>query len=115
MRIKRESWKIIELILIRYPKTKEEYECYVKNRYKGEGWASVYEERIVREVTAVESVYQSLNEEEKNVMEERYWNGEKKKVPYYKMSQNSYSEKQKKRIVHKIIHEVGKMLGEIRS
>ena len=117
MRIERESWRIIEFILRRYPDKKKEYEEYINDGCQGTGIGSkivnAYMERSRKEIEAIETVYNSLNKEEQKVMRERYWTDRRRNTPYLKMTQNSYSERQRKRIVHKIIYRVGEELGEI--
>lgn len=135
-RIERESWKIIEIIIRRYPDKKREYEEYVSDIMSsstGDGYqgteesnrpqsiteakalkmTSAYASKIKKEIEAVEFVYNGLNEKEKKVMRERYWTERRRNIPYLKMTQNSYSERQMKRIVFKIICQVGRYLGEI--
>ena len=134
--VERESWRIIELIIRRYPDKKKEYEEYISDimsssagkEYHGsssenkpqsvtEGKAlkmtSAYMDRLKREIYAVETVYSGLNEEEKKVMRERFWTDRKRNIPYLNMKTVSYSERQMKRIVFKIICQVGRFLGEI--
>ena len=139
MRLNRDSWKIIELIIMRYPDKKKEYEEYISDIINssgpsGEGYTgssteytkpqsvteakalkltNAYMSRLKKEIEAVEFAYRGLNEEEKKVMRIRYWSNRYKKTPYLKMSQCSYSERQMKRIVLKIIIQVGRYLGEI--
>lgn len=136
MKLERESWRIIELIIRRYPDKKREYEEYISDimsstcgdGYQGTGesnkpqsvteakalkMTSAYADRIKKEIEAVEFVYNGLREEEKKVMEERYWKDRRRNTPYLQMKQSSYSERQMKRIVYKIICQVGRYLGEI--
>ena len=136
MRLERDSWKIIELIIRRYPDRKREYEEYISDimssssggEYQGTGeinkpqsvteakalkMTSAYADRIKKEIEAVEFVYNGLREEEQKVMRERYWTERRRNIPYLKMTQNSYSERQMKRIVYRIICQVGRYLGEI--
>lgn len=139
MKLNRDSWRIIETIIMRYPERKKEYEEQVADIINSSGssdgksgsspdytkpqsvteakalklLSNEYLQKMKREIDAVESVYESLNEEEKKVMRIRYWSTRRKKVPYLKMSQCSYSERQMKRIVQRIITQVGRKLGEI--
>lgn len=138
MRLRRDSWKIIELIIMRYPEKKKEYEEYISDVVLSSGTAegylgssddytkpqsvteakalrltNAYVSRLKKEINAVEFVYNGLNDEEKKVMRTRYWSDRYKKTPYLKMSQCSYSERQMKRIVFEIISQVGRYLGEI--
>ena len=134
--IERESWRIIELIIRRYPDKKREYEEYISDimssstsdGYNGTGESnkpqsvteakaikmnSAYADKLKREIEAVEFVYNGLNDEEKKVMRERYWTDRSRNIPYLKMNTN-YSERQMRRIVYKIICQVGRYLGEIK-
>ncbi len=138
MRLNRDSWKIIELIIMRYPEKKKEYDEYVSDiinssspseghigsseeyskpqsvtEAKALKLSNAYARKLKKEIDAVEFVYRGLSEEEKKVMRIRYWSNRYKKTPYLKMSQCSYSERQMKRIVLKIIIQVGRYLGEI--
>lgn len=136
MRLERDSWRIIEMIIRRYPDKKKEYEEYISDIMSsstGDGYQgteesnkpqsiteakalkmnSAYMDRIKKEIAAVEFVYNGLKDEEKKVMRERYWTDRRRNIPYLKMTQNNYSERQMKRIVYKIICQVGRCLGEI--
>ena len=136
--IERESWKIIELIIRRYPYKKKEYEEYISEimassqaadvattdsedyskpqsvtEAKALKMTSVYAERLKKQIEAVEFVYNNLKPEEQKVMRIRYWTDRHRNIPYLQMKNVSYSERQMKRIVYKIIVQVGKYLGEI--
>lgn len=135
--IEKESWRIIELIIRRYPDKKREYEEYISDIIMSSGtgedycgsssdnkpqsvteakalkMTSAYMDRLKREIYAVETVYGGLKEEEKKVMRERFWTDRKRNVPYLNMKSVNYSERQMKRIVFKIICQVGRFLGEI--
>ena len=88
--MKKDSWKIIELIIMRYPDKKREYEEYISDVISssgsGEGYngsseeclkpqssteakalrlTSAYVNKLEKEINAVEFVYNGLNEEEK--------------------------------------------------
>lgn len=138
MRLERESWRIIEYIIRRYPDKKREYEEYISDIMSstpGDGYQgtadegsrpqsvteakalkmnSVYMDRIKKEIQAVEFVYNNLREEEKKVMRERYWTDRKRNISYTKMKTTNYSEMQMRRIAYKIICQVGRYLGEIK-
>lgn len=137
MRIEKESWKIIELIIRRYPDKKREYEDYVsdimgntsRDGYQGTGennkpqsvteakalkMTSTYANRLKKEIEAVEFVYNGLRDEEKKVMSERYWTDRDRNIPYLKMNTTHYSERQMRRIIYKIICQVGRYIGEIK-
>ena len=134
--IERESWRIIELIIRRYPDKKKEYDEYVSDimssstgeeyignysdnkpqsvtEAKALKMTSAYMDKIKREIYAIERVYKGLSEEEQKVMRERFWTDRKKSVPYLKIKSVSYSERQMKRIIYKVIYQVGKIIGEI--
>lgn len=136
--IERESWKIIELIIRRYPYKKKEYEEYISEimassqaagvaitdsddyskpqsvtEAKALKVTSVYAERLKKQIEAVELVYNNLKPEEQKVMRIRYWTDRHRNIPYLQIKSVSYSERQMKRIVYKIIVQVGKYLGEI--
>lgn len=136
--IERESWKIIELIIRRYPYKKKEYEDYISeimasSQAAGVGitmsedynkpqsvteakalkMTSVYADRLKKQIEAVEFVYNNLRPEEQKVMRIRFWSDRHRNIPYLQMKSVSYSERQMRRIVYKIIMQVGKYLGEI--
>ena len=139
MKLNRDSWRIIETIIMRYPERKKEYEELVEDIIESSGsgdgkngsnpdytkpqsvteakamkmLSDKYLQNMKKEIDAVESVFESLNEEEKKVMRIRYWSTRRKKVPYLKMIQCGYSERQMKRIVNRIITQIGQKLGEI--
>lgn len=65
-------------------------------------------------INAVENVYRNLQPEEQKVIRVRYWTrGKRKPIPYSRMPQCSYSERQMHRIVNKVIWQVGRYIGEI--
>lgn len=138
MTIERDSWRMIEIIIRRYPAKKREYEEYISDtmssshgeEYLGNSsdeylkpqsvteakalkMTSVYADKIKKEIQAVEFVYNGLRPEEQKVMRERYWRRQRGNVPYEKMVGTNYSTRQMKRIVKKIISQVGRYLGEI--
>lgn len=142
--IEKEAWKIVELIIRRYPDKKREYEEYISDimaspaaagvmvhrseEYRSEEYSkpqsvteakalkmtSVYADRLKKQIEAVEFVYNNLKPEEQKVMRIRFWTDRSRNIPYLKMKDVSYSERQMKRIVYKIIVQVGKYLGEIK-
>lgn len=140
-RINRASWRIIETILLRYPQRKKEYEEYISDimaspaggssrpldsnreidkaqsvtEAKALKMTSVYHERIKKEIEAVEFVYNSLRPEEQKVIRIRYWSkGLRAPIPYLKIGDASYSERQMKRIVFKTIEQIGRYIGELK-
>lgn len=137
--IEKEAWKIVELIIRRYPDKKREYEEYISDimaspaaagvmvhrseeyskpqsvtEAKALKMTSVYADRLKKQIEAVEFVYNDLKPEEQKVMRIRFWTDRRRNIPYLKMKDVSYSERQMKRIVYKIIVRVGKYLGEIK-
>lgn len=139
--INRESWKIVELIIRRYPTAKKEYEQYIYETVmtspraagvittededytkpqsvteaKALKMTSTYADRLKTQIEAVELVYNNLKPEEQKIMKERFWTDRNRNIPYTKMQGVSYSERQMKRIVKKIIMQVGIYIGEIRK
>lgn len=136
--IEKESWKIIELVIRRYPDKKKEYEQYISEimaaspaagikttesddyskpqsvtEAKALKMHSIYADKIKKEIEAVELVYNNLKPEEQRLMEIRYWTDRRHSIPYLQIKDVKYSERQMKRIVRKIIQRVGKYLGEI--
>lgn len=137
--IDRASWKIIELVIRRYPDSKRKYEEYISNimassssdqvitntqreyikpqsvtEAKALKMTSSYAERLKNEIEAVEMVYNDLYPEEQKVIQMRYWTDIKRNIPYLDMAKNiKYSERQMRRITYKVIVKVGKYLGEI--
>ncbi len=137
--IDRASWKIIELVIRRYPDSKRKYEEYISDimassssdrvitntqkeyikpqsvtEAKALKMTSAYAERLKKEIEAVEMVYNDLCFEEQKVIQMRYWTDIKRNIPYLDMAKNiKYSERQMRRIAYKVIVKVGKYLGEI--
>lgn len=137
--ISRDSWKMIEIIIRRYPESKKEYEQYIESIMASSpspaaGMAlseeyskpqsvteakaiklssSIRGNRLKNEIEAVELVYKSLRAEEQKVMQERFWANNKRNTPYTKINNVGYSERQMKRIVKKIIMRVGTYIGEV--
>lgn len=135
--IEKDSWRMIEIIIRRYPYKKKEYEEYISDimgsspnenitvskeyskpqsvtEAKALKITGVYAERLKKQIDAVEFVYNGLNEVEQKLMRERFWSDRNRNVPYLKIKGVSYSERQMKRIVYKIIMQVGRYLGEIK-
>ena len=137
--LERDSWRILEIIIRRYPDKKKEYEEYVSDvmgaspregipccyredytkpqsvtEAKAMKLNSTYAQRLKNQIDAVEFVYNCLNEAEQKLMRERFWRDRKRNIPYLKIHDVSYSERQMRRIVYRIIVQVGKYLGEIR-
>lgn len=136
--IDRDAWRIVEIIIRRYPSSKQEYKEYIdqvmassSNPAAGVSLSEDYSkpqsvteakafkmtskraERLKKEIEAVELVYRNLNAEEQKVMKTRFWSDRRRNMPYTKIDKVAYSERQMKRIVKKIISKVGVYLGEI--
>lgn len=136
--IDRLEWRIIELKIRNYPKNKKRYEEYVSDIMSNTGirgnyktkreednkpqsvteaaalrMTSKYADRLKKEIEAIELVYNNLPAEEQKIMRLRFWKDTRKNTPYLKMAECHYSERQMKRIVFKIIYQVGKYLGQV--
>ncbi len=136
--IDHDTWKVIEIIIRRYPAAKKEYEQYIDmimtsssapaagvkyseeyikpqsvTEAKALKMTSVRAETLKKQIEAVELVYSNLKPEEQKVMRKRFWSDRRRNIPYTKMDKVAYSERQMKRIVKKIISQVGVYLGEI--
>lgn len=136
--IERESWKIIELVIRRYPDKKKEYEQYISEimasspatgiritesddyskpqsvtEAKALKMNSNYADKLKKEIEAVELVYNNLKPEEQKLMRIRYWTDRRRNIPYLQIKDVKYSERQMKRIVYKIIQRIGKYIGEV--
>ena len=136
--IDHDTWHLIEIIIRRYPEAKKEYEQYIDKimtsssapaagvKYsedyikpqsvteaKALKMTSTRAETLKKQIKAVELVYSSLKQEEQKVMENRFWSDRRRNIPYTKMDKAAYSERQMRRIVKKIILQVGIYLGEI--
>lgn len=136
--IDRDAWHIIEIIIRRYPVSKNEYDAYIDqvmtsstNHATGVNFSEDYSkpqsvteakalkmtskraERLKKEIGAVELAYNSLKPEEQKVIKIRFWSDRRRNMPYTKIDKVAYSERQMKRIVKKIIMQVGIYLGEI--
>ena len=57
--------------------------------------------------------YNSLTETEQRIIKTRFWSNKAKKIPYLKMGNTGYSERQMKRIVYRMIERVGRYIGKI--
>ena len=137
--IDHDTWHMIEIIIRRYPAAKKEDEQYISETImtsprvagiritededytkpqsvteaKALKMTSVYADRLKNQIEAVELGYNNLRPEEQKVIEERFWSERGRKIPYLQIQGVNYSERQMKRIVKRIIIQVGKYLGEI--
>lgn len=136
--IDHDTWHMIEIIIRRYPAAKKEYEQYIDKimtsssapaaggKYsqdyskpqsvteaKALKMTSTRAETLKKQIEAVELVYNNLKPEEQKVMKNRFWSDQRRNIPYTKIEKVAYSERQMKRIVRRIISQVGVYLGEI--
>lgn len=135
-KIPRESWRVIEIKIRRYPENKKMYEEELDDLVhrtpendgmpRGSGTSNPTEDlaikiadnprlsRMKREIDAVESAYNELRPEYQKVIRARFWSYRYKNMSYLKMeSATNYRERQLQRIVARFISEVGRKLGEI--
>lgn len=135
-KIPRESWRVIEVKIRRYPENKKLFDEEIANMVhrtsgndgmpRGSGTSNPTEElaiklaenprlsRMKREIEAVESVYNEMIPEYQQVIRARFWSYRYRNKSYLKMeATTNYKERQMQRIVAKFICEVGKKLGEI--
>lgn len=134
-KIPSDTWAIVEAILRRYPEQKEEYintrEELLESKPFNDGMprsnfnanrteAAVIKlnsprmQRIEKEIRAVEKAYNSLKtEEEKKVIRVRYWTKRWRKIPFHRIANVAYSERQMRRIVYKVIKIIAEEMGEI--
>jgi len=136
--IDHDTWHMIEIVIRRYPTAKKEYEQYMDKvmtststpaagvKYsedyskpqsiteaKALKMTSVRAETLKKQIEAVELVYSNLKPEEQKVMKNRFWSDRRRNIPYTKIEKVAYSERQMKRIIKKVIVQVGVYLGEI--
>lgn len=136
--IDHDTWHMIEIIIRKYPAAKKEYEQYIDKvmtstsapaagvKYsedyskpqsiteaKAMKMTSVRAETLKKQIEAVELVYSNLKPEEQKVMKNRFWSDRRRNIPYTKIEKVAYSERQMRRIVKRIIVQVGVYLGEI--
>lgn len=107
MRIEQDSWNIIMRVIRRYPESKAEL---IRS-----GDPSAYRKRLKREVNAVETVLEDLNDEEVKVISARFWTESHHSIPYEHIYSTNYSPRQMRRIVKRMMQRVGEELGEIRA
>lgn len=137
--IESKTWKTIEIIIMRYPEQKKKLDEMLEDIVYTSGSDSgktnfdtesihpqsvteakafklqnKYYKKIESNVKAVSTVYNSLNESERKVVATRYWNDPKRKIPYTQID-CGYSERQMKRIIFKMIYQVGLKTGEIEN
>lgn len=105
MRISPNRWNIIQRILREYPECKKELESCCE--------ASIYRDRLIREINAVEMAFSFFSEAEQAVISERFWTDQEKNKSYEQMWDTGYSPRQMRRICYRMICYTGKELGEI--
>jgi hypothetical protein len=103
MRINKDSWYIVQRVIRRYPENK-------KLLPESEG---VFRDRLIREIEAVESAYNTLPPEHQVVIERRFWKHKDRNTQYECMQDAGYSICQMKRITEKMIRVTGERLGEV--
>lgn len=116
--IDRTSWKIIELVIRRYPESKMKYDEYISQimassstdsiafnalkimendasnkpqsvtEAKALKMNSAYADRLKKEIGAVELVYNNLRPEEQKIMSIRYWTDRHRNIPYIEMEKD---------------------------
>lgn len=138
--INKKAWRSIELTIMRYPEQKKKLNDMAEDIILGKSAAAgktnfdseyakpqsvteskalklnsnKYYQRIKRNVSAIESVYSSFPVMAKKIIAERFWSIPDHRKPYTKIDV-PYSEVQMKRIVKKMIHDVGVALGELEN
>lgn len=133
-KIPKDSWRICETIVMRYPEQKKEYgemkeqlleatpyndgqphSNFPSNRVENAivKLSSNRMLRIDRENKIVEAALARLDEEQQKVIRVRYWNETGKVIPYLKIRDVAMSEITMKRTVFKFLYFIAKKLGEI--
>ena len=138
-RVNNKIWITIEIVIQMYPENKRKLEDYTreiveascKPEFAGEMQedytkpqscteakalklaTSEYYKQLKKEVEGVEMAYNSLTETEQRIIKARFWSNKAKKIPYLKMGNTGYSERQMKRIVYRMIERVGRYIGKI--
>ena len=138
-RVNNKIWRTIEIVIQMYPENKKQLDeytaevvesscgsdqlCdmqsdYTKPQSCTEAKAlklatSEYYKQLKKEVEGVEMAYNSLTDTEKRIIHMRFWSNKAKKIPYLKMGNTGYSERQMKRIVYRMIERTGKYIGKI--
>lgn len=133
-RIPKDSWRICETIVMRYPEQKKEYgemkkqlleatpynDGQPRSNYPSNRVENVIVKlssnrmlRIDRENKIVEAALARLDAEQKKVIRVRYWNETGKVIPYLKIRDVAMSETSMKRAVGRFIYYIARKLGEI--
>lgn len=137
MQIDRDIYRMVEMIIRKYPKYKRIYAEYLEEimsastsdkevkpgresskpssvvEAKALKMNSAYADTLYKRIQAVEYCYEHLTEKEQQVIKMRYWSDRDKIIPYNKTG-SSFSERKQKMIVQKVIYQVGKSIGELR-
>lgn len=133
-KIPKDSWRICETIVLRYPEQKKEYadmkeqlleatpyndgqprSNFPSNRVENAivKLSSNRMLRIDRENKIVEAALARLDEEQQKVIRVRYWNETGKVIPYLKIREVGMSEASMKRAVGRFMFFIARKLGEI--
>lgn len=138
-RVNNRIWRTIEIVIQMYPENKKKLEDYTRevvesSKAQDAGGelqedyttpqssteakalklaTSEYYRQLKKEVEGVELAYASLTEKEQRIIRQRFWSDKAKKLPYLKMGNTGYSERQMKRIVYRMIERTGKFIGKI--
>lgn len=133
-KIPKDSWRICETIVMRYPEQKKEYtemkeqlleatpynDGQPRSNFPGNRVENAIVQlssnrmlRIDRENKIVEAALARLDEEQQKVIRIRYWNETGKVIPYLKIRDVAMSERSMKRAVGRFIYYIARKLGEI--
>lgn len=133
-KIPKDSWRIVETVVMRYPEQKKEYEemkaqlleatPYNDGQPRSNFHSNPVENAIVqlssnrmlridKENKIVEAALARLDEEQQKVIRIRYWNQEGKKIPYLKIKNVAMCERSMKSANFKFLYYIAKKLGEV--
>lgn len=133
-KIPKDSWRICETIVMRYPEQKKEYDNMKKQLLESTPYndgqprsnfpsnrvenaivqlSSNRMLRIDKENKIVEAAYARLDEEQQKLIRIRYWNQEGKKIPYLKIKNVAMCERSMKSANFKFLYYIARKLGEI--
>lgn len=118
----RDSRKILEIIICRYPRRKQEFEKVMRGIIKAATEErhqelslreNIYMDRLQNEIHAVETCLDSLRPEEQLILAGRFWRDPDKLTPYEQIMDSSMDTAEKKKVINKILCMVGWRLGEL--
>ncbi|MBQ0079353.1 MAG: hypothetical protein KBS66_05645 [Eubacterium sp.] len=135
-KVPRESWRVIEIVIRRYPDNIKTYDSEVKSMVvhsvaddgmpKGSGTGdptfraavklteSPRLSRINKEIRAVRDSFDMLPEQYKTIIVARYWSNRYHNRPYLEIEHiTGYAEAQMKRVCGAFVRSVGEKLGEL--